>query len=138
MNQENANSNSINVSSLPQAAHDSRCQHHFVNGTRCLLFQIRNPSSAATMPASPSMRTHLPISPPPLPPTSPNSNPPFPSTTSSLTSSSSKPKTASTPAADMAYTCNLLLRTLPAVEEELHPEDEVFKVDFGDLPRPPR
>jgi hypothetical protein len=38
----------------------------------------------------------------------------------------------------MAYTCNLLLRTLPAVEEELHPEDEVFKVDFGDLPRPPR
>jgi hypothetical protein len=41
-------------------------------------------------------------------------------------------------AAVMAYTCNLLLRTLPAIEEELHPEDEVFKVDFGDLPRPPR
>jgi hypothetical protein len=41
-------------------------------------------------------------------------------------------------AAVMAYTCNLLLRTLPAIEEELHPEGEVFKLDFGDLPRPQR
>jgi len=41
-------------------------------------------------------------------------------------------------AAVMAYTCNLLLRTLPAIEDELHPEDEIVQVDFGDLPRPPR
>jgi hypothetical protein len=40
-------------------------------------------------------------------------------------------------AAVMAYTCNLLLRTLPAIEEELHPEDEITQIDFGDLPRPP-
>jgi hypothetical protein len=36
----------------------------------------------------------------------------------------------------MAYTANLLLRTLPAIEKELHPEDEIIQVDFGDLPRP--
>jgi hypothetical protein len=36
----------------------------------------------------------------------------------------------------MAYTCNLLLRTLPAIEKELHPEDEIIQVDFGDLSRP--
>jgi hypothetical protein len=43
-------------------------------------------------------------------------------------------------AAVMAYTCNLLLRTLPAIEHELHPEgeEEKFIVDFGDLPRPAR
>jgi hypothetical protein len=41
-------------------------------------------------------------------------------------------------AAVMAYTANLLLRTLPAIEKELHPEDEPFRVDFGDLPRPHR
>jgi hypothetical protein len=39
-------------------------------------------------------------------------------------------------AAVMAYTANLLLRTLPAMERELHPEDEIIQVDFGDLPRP--
>jgi hypothetical protein len=39
----------------------------------------------------------------------------------------------------MAYTCNLLLRTPPAIEHELHPEeeDDVVRVEFGDLPRPP-
>jgi hypothetical protein len=41
-------------------------------------------------------------------------------------------------AAVMAYTANLLLRTLPAIEKELHPEDEPFRLDFGDLPRPER
>ena len=41
-------------------------------------------------------------------------------------------------AAVMAYTANLLLRTLPAIEKELHPDDEIIQVDFGDLPRPGR
>jgi hypothetical protein len=41
-------------------------------------------------------------------------------------------------AAVMAYTCNLLLRTLPAIEHELHPDDEQVTIDFGDLPRPRR
>jgi hypothetical protein len=31
-------------------------------------------------------------------------------------------------AAVMANTCNLLLRTLPAIEEELHPEDEITQI----------
>jgi hypothetical protein len=39
-------------------------------------------------------------------------------------------------AAVIAYTCNLLLRTLPAIEHELHPEDEPVTIEFGDLPRP--
>lgn len=41
-------------------------------------------------------------------------------------------------AAVMAYTANLLLRTLPAIEHELHPEDEKVIIDFGNLPRPGR
>jgi hypothetical protein len=40
-------------------------------------------------------------------------------------------------AAVMAYTCNLILRTLPAIEHELYPEDEPVTIDFGTLPRPP-
>jgi hypothetical protein len=40
-------------------------------------------------------------------------------------------------AAVMAYSCNLILRTLPAIEHELHPEDEPVTIDFGNLPRPP-
>lgn len=36
----------------------------------------------------------------------------------------------------MAYTANLLLRTLPAIEKELHPEEEFTRVDFGDFSRP--
>jgi hypothetical protein len=35
----------------------------------------------------------------------------------------------------VAYTCNLLLRTLPAIERELHPEyDETPRLDFSDWP----
>jgi len=35
----------------------------------------------------------------------------------------------------MAYTCNLLLRTLPAIEHEVNPEDQPI---IFDLPRPKR
>ncbi len=41
-------------------------------------------------------------------------------------------------AAVMAYTCNLLLRTLPAIEHELHPELEDQPQIIIDLPRPKR
>jgi hypothetical protein len=38
-------------------------------------------------------------------------------------------------AAVVAYTCHLLLRTLPAIERELHPEyDETPRLDFSDWP----
>jgi hypothetical protein len=37
----------------------------------------------------------------------------------------------------MAYTCNLLLRTLPAIDRELNPPDEPQQILF-DLPRPKR
>ena len=41
-------------------------------------------------------------------------------------------------AAVMAYTCNLLLRTLPAIEHELHSELEDQPQIIIDLPRPKR
>jgi len=43
-------------------------------------------------------------------------------------------------AAVMAYTCNLILRTLPAIDRELHleNEDDFVRVEIGDLPRPQR
>ena len=37
----------------------------------------------------------------------------------------------------MAYTCSLLLRTLPAIDAELNPPDEEPQIIF-DLPRPRR
>jgi hypothetical protein len=41
-------------------------------------------------------------------------------------------------AAVMAYTCNLLLRTLPAIEHELNPESSGEQHIVIDLPRPIR
>jgi hypothetical protein len=41
-------------------------------------------------------------------------------------------------AAVMAYTCNLLLRTLPAIEHELNPESSEEQRIIIDLPRPNR
>jgi len=38
----------------------------------------------------------------------------------------------------MAYTCNLILRTLPAVDRELHPEDQDERQIIIDLPHPRR
>lgn len=40
-------------------------------------------------------------------------------------------------AAVMAYTCNLILRTLPAIEHELNPPEEEQQI-IWDLPRPKR
>ncbi len=40
-------------------------------------------------------------------------------------------------AAVLAYTCNLLLRTLPAIDRELNPPDKEPQIIF-DLPRPKR
>ena len=39
-------------------------------------------------------------------------------------------------AAVMAYTCNLILRTLPAIDRELHPEDQDERQIIIDLPPP--
>ena len=41
-------------------------------------------------------------------------------------------------AAVMAYTCNLILRTLPAIDREIHPELEDEPQIIIDLPRPRR
>src|SRR5260370_27014618 len=41
-------------------------------------------------------------------------------------------------AAVMAYTCNLLLRTLPAIERESNPQDDRPRRIIIDMPRPDR
>ena len=41
-------------------------------------------------------------------------------------------------AAVMAYTCNLLLRTLPAIDKEVHPPNDAPQEIIMDLPRPKR
>ncbi len=41
-------------------------------------------------------------------------------------------------AAVMAYTANLLLRTLPVIDRELHPPDDGTQQIIFDLPRPKR
>jgi hypothetical protein len=38
----------------------------------------------------------------------------------------------------MAYTCNLLLRTLPAIEHEFNPQDAAPRRIIIDMPRPDR
>jgi len=137
MNQNHANSNSINNS--------SRCEHRFVNGTRCRLL-VPNPESLfcpthAHLPEHEHAPANLSAAP-----------------TAGLTEFKSairindflsrllhlqaEDRIPSRRAAVMAYTCNLLLRTLPAIERELHPEleddDDNFRIDLGDLPRPRR
>jgi hypothetical protein len=141
MNQENANSKSIIDLSLPQAAHDARCQHRFVNGTRCRL-PVPNPESLFCR-----NHAHLPE----------HENAPA-DFSAILTAGLTEFKSAipindflsrllhleaadrihPRRAAVMAYTCNLLLRTLPAIEDELHPEGEIAQVDFGNFTRPLR
>ncbi len=41
-------------------------------------------------------------------------------------------------AAVMAYTCNLLLRTLPAIDREINPQDDEPQQIIFDMPRPKR
>ena len=145
MNQLNANSNSINDSLPPvparlQATREDRCQHRFGNGTRCRM-PVPNEESLfcinhAQLPEHENAPVNL---------------------SASLTAGLTDFKSAVTiseflarllrlqaedrisprRAAVMAYTANLILRTLPAIEHELHPEDdEPSRLDFTNWPRP--
>lgn len=157
MNQVNANSNSINAlpvvapnndSPLPQpltarraaATSPGRCEHRFANATRCRLL-VPNPESLfclnhAQLPEHENAPVNL---------------------SASLTEGLTDFKSAVTiseflsrllhlqaedrisprRAAVMAYTANLILRTLPAIEHELHPDDdEPSRLDFTNWPCP--
>lgn len=154
MTQENGNSNSINalspathkkrsalpqpVSTRPAELPDGRCEHRFLNGTRCRML-VANPESVfcrsqAQLPEHEQARVNL---------------------SSSLTDGLTDFKSAITVneflsrllrlqaqdrisprrAAGMAYTANLILRTIPAIEKELYPDGQW--PELGDLPRPP-
>jgi hypothetical protein len=155
MTQLNANSNSINTlsvvapnndSALPQplstrpaaATSLGRCEHRFANATRCRLL-VPNPESLFCL-----NHAQLPE----------HENAPI-NLSASLTAGLTDFKSAVTiseflsrllrlqaedrisprRAAVMAYTANLILRTLPAIEKELYPNGEW--PELGDLPRPP-
>ncbi len=132
MNQKHANSNSTNDS--------SRCQHLFINGTRCRLLVPNSDSvfcprhaklpeheheladlSATLMTGLTDFKSALPIN----------------DFLSRLLHLQAEDRISPRRAAVMAYTCNLLLRTLPAIEHETNPQSEEQQWIF-DLPRPDR
>ena len=135
MNQKHANSNSINDS--------SRCEHRFINGTRCRLLVPNAESLFCRNHAQLPEHEHAPVD---LSATLTAGLTEFKSAVpineflSRLLLLQAEDRISPRRAAVMAYTCNLILRTLPAIEHELHPqgEDDKVIIDFGDLPRPRR
>jgi hypothetical protein len=131
MNQKQVNSNSINDS--------SRCEHRFINGTRCRLLVPNAESLFCRNHAQLPEHDHAPVN---LSATLTAGLTEFKSAVpineflSRLLHLQAEDRIPPRRAAVMAYTCNLILRTLPAIEHELHPEDDITHVDFGDLPRP--
>jgi len=132
MNQKHANSNSDNSS--------ARCQHLFVNGTRCRLLvpnadslfcprhaklpqheQELSDLSSTLMADLTDFKSALPIN----------------EFLSRLLRYQTSGRVAPRRAAVMAYTCNLLLRTLPAIEHEVKPQDDETRIII-DMPRPDR
>lgn len=119
----------------------SRCQHLFVNGTRCRLLvpnadslfcprHARLPEheheladlSASLIADLTDFKSALPIN----------------EFLSRLLRYQTSGRIAPRRAAVMAYTCNLLLRTLPAIEHELNPRNDEPQQIIWDLPRPHR
>lgn len=145
MTHENANSNSINDSLRPvppgsEATREDRCQHRFGNGTRCRMAVPNEESLFCRNHAQLPEHEHAPVN-----------------LSASLTAGLTDFKSAVTiseflarllrlqaedrisprRAAVMAYTANLILRTLPAIEHELHTEDEEpSRLDFTNWPHP--
>ena len=139
MNQISANSNSANKSLSSQAVYEARCQKHTRNG-RCRLSvadssskfcsehsrrhqkQVQADDLSAILTAGlTEFKSAIPIN----------------EFLSRLLLNQAQDRIPPRRAAVMAYTCNLLLRTLPAIEHELHPEDEPQQIII-DLPRPDR
>jgi hypothetical protein len=132
MNQKHANSNSNNDS--------SRCEHRFMNGTRCRLLVPNAESLFCCSHAHLPEHQHAPVD---LSGTliadltDFNSAIPVNEFLSRLLRLQAQDRISPRRAAVMAYTCNLILRTLPAIEHELNPPEEEQQIIF-DLPRPRR
>jgi hypothetical protein len=139
MNHETPNPNPINESTLSEPPTEARCQHHTSNG-RCRM-PITDPSSAFCPEharKAQKKRDQADLAAALLGDTE--------EFTSAVTINRSlgelyklqaRDKISPRRAAVMAYTCNLLLRTLPAIEHELNPDPDSQKIIF-DLPRPKR
>jgi hypothetical protein len=133
MTQESANSCISNSS--------SRCQHRFVNGTRCrlplsgsdLFFCARHASLPEHQHASADLTATLTSG-----LTEFKSAIPINDFLSRLLLLEAKDLIPPRRAAVMAYTCNLLLRTLPAIDREINPQDDEPQQIIFDMPRPKR
>jgi len=135
MNQKHANSNSSNDS--------VRCEYRFINGTRCRLLVPNAESLFCRNHAQLPEHEHAPVN------LSASltvglaefkSAVPVNELLSRLLHLQAEDRISPRRAAVMAYTCNLILRTLPAIDRELHleNEDDFVRVEIGDLPRPLR
>jgi hypothetical protein len=140
MNTNSANSNPVNETVSPQPLPESRCQKHTRNG-RCRMPIFDSASGLCTKHAAAQQKN---LDQADLAATLIGDNQEFRSAVAinhslgELYKLQARNKITPRRAAVMTYTANLLLRTLPAIEKELHPEDEPFQIDFGDLPRPQR
>ena len=132
MNQKQANSSSINDS--------SRCEHRFLNGTRCRLLVPNAESLFCRNHAQLPEHDHAPVD------LSASltvglaefkSAVPINEFLSRLLHLQAEDRIPPRRAAVMAYTCNLILRTLPAIEHEVNPEDVEPRIII-DMPCPNR
>jgi hypothetical protein len=142
MTQKTANScSTVDRFAVTPKNDPSRCQHLFVNGTRCRLLvphadslfcprHARLPEheheladlSASLIADLTDFKSALPIN----------------EFLSRLLHHQAEDRITPRRAAVMAYTCNLLLRTLPAIEHELNPQSDEPQQIIWDLPRPHR
>lgn len=140
MNHTATNSNLLNDSPALTTSHDGGCKHHTRKG-RCRMPvadplnalcaehapRQRKQDSAASLPAEliagfTEFKSALPIN----------------DFLSRLLRFQAQDRISPRRAAVMAYTCNLLLRTLPALEHELNPQDREPQEIIFDMPRPKR
>src|SRR6266403_260504 len=147
MSQNHANSNSTNDSCLPRpvptrsgASREGRCEHRFLNGTRCRLFVPNAESLFCRTHAQLPEHEHAPVD---LSATLTvgltefKSAVPINEFLSRLLHLQAQDRISPRRAAVMAYTCNLILRTLPAIEHETNPQNEEQQW-IMDLPGPRR
>ena len=141
MNQKHANSNSTNVSSLPHVSPEGRCHHRFINGTRCRLLVPNAESLFCRTHAHLPEHEHAPVD---LSATLTAGLTEFKSAVpineflSRLLLLEAEDRISPRRAAVMAYTCNLILRTLPAIDREVNGDDDHVTVIWDDAPRPDR
>jgi hypothetical protein len=140
MNQPVANPSSINKSPLPQASTDASCKHHTRNGrcrmpvadissSLCSHHARRRQKDTEAADLTATLTSGL---------TEFKSAIPINDFLSRLLLLEAQDRIPPRRAAVMAYTCNLLLRTLPAIDREINPQDDEPQQIIFDMPRPKR